>query len=96
MEVLKEHRAQIDKIDDEIMTLLGKRYDIVAQVAKIKHDNGIPATLPDRIEEVKARNAKHGEKYGLDPKFVRELFSLMIDHAISFENRYFHAQRESE
>ena len=96
MEVLKKHRAEIDKLDDEIVKLLAKRYEIVAEVAKIKFENGIPASLPDRIEEVKNRNAQHAEELGLNGEFTKNLFTDMIDYAISFENQYMRSKSEED
>ena len=93
MEILKDHRAEIDRLDDEIIDLLIRRFEIVAQVAKIKSKNNIPASLPDRIEEVKARNVSRAQDKGLDGGFVRRLYGEIIDHAISFEDAYMDAQK---
>lgn len=87
MEILKSQRIEIDRIDDEIMHLLGKRYDIVREVAKIKHANNLPAILPDRVEEVKDRNAETGKKYNLNPEFIKDLFQSMIDEACRMEDK---------
>lgn len=45
---LKELRAQIDDIDDELVKLFCKRMDIAAQVADYKKENGLPIFVPAR------------------------------------------------
>lgn len=86
MEILKPHRDKIDAIDNELLALLGKRFEIVRTVAGIKGEHGIDPILPDRVEEVKARCAKIGETHGLDPQFIRDLYTVIIDHACSLED----------
>ena len=86
MEVLKPHRDRIDALDEEILALLGQRFEIVRTVAGIKGEHGIAPVLPERVEEVKARCAQIGETHGLDPQFIRDLYTVIIDHACSLED----------
>lgn len=86
MQELKPLRQKIDALDDRIIELLGQRFEIVRDVAALKAEKGIPAVLPDRIEEVKARCADLGAGKGLDPHFVRNLYTVIIDYACSLED----------
>ena len=36
--ILNNHRIQIDNLDDDIIELIYKRFEIIKQVAKIKHN----------------------------------------------------------
>jgi chorismate mutase-like protein len=83
---LAPYRRQIDKIDDGIIRLLGKRYAVVRKVAefKIKHD--VKIVQSDRVREVKERNAKTAEKHGVSPDLVRTLYALIIDEAHVIEH----------
>ncbi len=83
---LDEHRRRIDQLDDQIVELLGTRFAVVREVAALKGREGIPARLPDRIEEVCARNAARGSRLGLDPEFVRGLYATIIDEACRLED----------
>lgn len=93
MDILKDHRKKIDALDDQIIDLMVERFQIVAEVAKIKAAHNIAAALPDRIEEVKDRNAQRADGKGLNGEFIRKLYADIIDHAISFEDAYMDAQK---
>ena len=84
--LLAEHRRRIDEIDDRIVRLLAERFDVVRDVARLKAAHRIPARLPERIEEVCARNSDQGARQGIDPKFLRQLYSQIIDASCSLED----------
>ncbi|HEY0836924.1 MAG TPA: chorismate mutase [Azospirillum sp.] len=78
-------RAEIDAIDAELVALLGRRFGVVRRVAAVKHRHGLPAVLPERIDEVKRQAAAWGEAVGLDPGFVAGLYQMIIDEACRTE-----------
>jgi 4-amino-4-deoxychorismate mutase len=84
--LLKPYRQQIDDLDDKILELLGRRFQIVRKVATIKSKNDLPSFLSDRVVEVRERNAKTGKKYGIDPDFIRMLYSLIIYQSCTIED----------
>lgn len=83
---LKPHREAIDKLDDQILKLLGKRFDVVRKVAVIKSENDFPSYISDRVVQVRERNAETGKKYGIDPEFVKMLYSLIIYQSCAVED----------
>lgn len=83
---MKQFRAEIDALDDQIISLLGQRFDIVRKVAAHKKQHGIPTVLADRVEQVKENAARIGSDYDLDPEFMRNLYALIIDHACACED----------
>lgn len=82
---LSAFRAEIDRIDDQIMDLLGRRFSICREVALYKHRHAIPVLLPDRIEQVKARCAARASVREVDPEFARALYALIIDQTCRTE-----------
>ncbi len=84
--ILKPFRIQIDAIDDDIMKLLKKRFGVVRQVARIKAEKDLPSYISDRVVQVRERNATTGKKYGIDPDFVRMLYSLIIYQSCAEED----------
>lgn len=76
--VLKKHRLKIDKIDAQLLKLLGDRFDVVRDVAKVKIKHDIPAFLGGRVNEVRNNAVKLGILYGIDPDFVRTLYTMLI------------------
>ncbi|MDD7441112.1 MAG: chorismate mutase [Sutterellaceae bacterium] len=50
---LKDYRAQIDAVDDEIVRLFQERMDIAANIAAFKKENGLPILQTAREREKK-------------------------------------------
>jgi len=80
-------RPLIDGIDDQILDLLARRIAVAERVASYKRSTGIAVRLPDRIEAVKARCAERGTALGLDPAYVREIWSRIIEETCRIEER---------
>ncbi len=79
-------RAELDRIDPQLIELLGRRFEIARLVAGVKATNDIPVMQHDRVRVVKERNARLGSEAGLDPAFVERLFGLIIDEMCRVED----------
>jgi chorismate mutase-like protein len=96
-DVLKKHRQKIDKIDVQLMKLLGQRFGVVRDVAKVKIQHDIPAFLGGRVNEVRNNAVAHGKKYGVDPDFVRTLYTMLIYQSCAEEEVLKHeAQQKAQ
>ncbi len=84
--LLATHRRRIDALDDEIVRLLAERFGVVREVARIKAAHDIPARIPERMEEVRARNSVHGGESGIDPALVRRLYDQIVDASCALED----------
>lgn len=87
-------RAEIDVIDRELVAILAKRYAVVHRVAAVKHRDGIPAVLPERIAVVKRQARGLAEDVGLNPDFVESLYHLIIEEACRLEEGVLKDDRE--
>ena len=85
MSDLTQWRADIDRIDDQIVDLLTRRFAICQEVAAYKFAHDIPVVLPERIEAVKTRCASRAERQGLDAALVAALYTLIIDQTCETE-----------
>ena len=85
MEILKPYRDRLDDLDDRIVDLLVERYNVIREVGHLKAEKNIPPVIQDRVNEVRERAAIRGAEKGLDPDFIRRLYTLMIDHAHDME-----------
>lgn len=83
---LGPHRRRIDALDRQILKLLGDRFKVVRDVARIKIENDIRIVQSDRVREVKEKNATLAKKYGISPDLVRTLYALIIDEAHTVEH----------
>ncbi len=48
---LAQLRTEIDKIDDQLVSLFCQRMDVAAKIAQYKKENGIPVYIPVREQE---------------------------------------------
>ncbi|WP_020590351.1 chorismate mutase [Kiloniella laminariae] len=87
MELLAPYRRRIDDLDDQIMELFSQRFQVIREVAQLKSQHGVPAVLQDRVDEVRERNAETGKLKGVDPEFVRRLYTLIINESCELEDR---------
>jgi chorismate mutase-like protein len=78
-------RLEIDRIDDEIVDLLGQRFALLRDVAAYKQPRDIPVVIPERINEVVERVVARGQRHGLDAQMMRDLYRRLIDEACRVE-----------
>ena len=83
---LSPFRDRIDALDDQIVALLAERLAVCAEVGHFKAAHGMAVMQPDRVAQVKERNAARGAKAGLRPDFTRALYGLIIDEACRLED----------
>lgn len=82
---LEDYRNQIDEIDEKIVELVGKRMEIVTDIAKYKKENNIPVLNSKREREIlneitkKTNNDISG--------YMSVLYSLMFELSRSYQNR---------
>ena len=82
---LSEVRAEIDRIDAEIIRILAIRLAEVMRAAQIKQAAGMPFMDEDREEEILQNAVERGEEFGLPKKQVKKIFKQVI--RISHETR---------
>ena len=91
--LLAPYRAKIDALDAQIVALLGERFGVIRDVAKLKAEHGIAPILPDRVEQVVQHAREKAEKAGLDPKLAEQIYRIIIDTACKQEEEYARAQQ---
>ncbi|HPD82225.1 MAG: chorismate mutase [Alphaproteobacteria bacterium] len=85
-EILKPYREKIDSLDRELIDLLVRREKIIHEVAKIKHENNIPAVLQSRVDEVRENAVKHALEKGGDAHYMREIYKTIIQLSCDIED----------
>jgi isochorismate pyruvate lyase len=81
---LEDVRADIDRIDREIVRLLGERSRCVRQAARFKTDES-SVRAPDRVRRMAADRRAWAADEALSPDFVEALFRAVTDHFIEHE-----------
>lgn len=84
-EILKPFRDEIDRLDHDIVELIGKRFQVVHDVGVTKAKHKLSPVQPARMDAVLDRVGALATQNNLDPAFIRNLYCMMIDHAHSLE-----------
>jgi chorismate mutase len=85
MQALKPFRDKIDAIDDQIVALMVKRFEVIRDVAAFKKQENIPAIIEDRIREVVDRAG--GNAGAENEDMVRELYIMMVAISCDLEEQ---------
>lgn len=81
---LEEVRHEIDKIDDDLVTLIAKRSHYIHQAAAFKNSvNEVKAE--DRVEFIKQKVRAKAIELDVSPNMISELFTKMIDEMVEDE-----------
>ena len=81
---LEEARAEIDKLDEQIVELIAKRNAYIRQLAHFK-DSIDEIKAEDRIEDVISRARAKAIELGLSPNLINDLYIRMIDAMVDSE-----------
>ncbi|MCD5380617.1 chorismate mutase [Candidatus Gracilibacteria bacterium] len=84
-ELLTSFRNQIDTIDEEIIYLLSRRFELVKQIGKIKKDLGEEALQPKRWEEVIENLYSEADDKGVSREIVKAIWNSIHDEALRIE-----------
>jgi isochorismate pyruvate lyase len=82
---MAEIRAEIDRLDAELVALFAQRTGYIDRAAQIKADIGLPARITPRVEEVVANVRRHAVAHGLPPDKIEKLWRKLIDWSIERE-----------
>lgn len=86
MKELEPFREEIDEIDDKIIALLKRRFEIVRAVGHFKAEHGIKVVQSKRADEVVERNVENARMSDVPDEFIRRFYISMIDEAHIIEH----------
>lgn len=93
-ETLADLRREIDAIDEKLVHLLASRLKVVQRVVKVKNRDGLPANIPERVEEVVASARRLAQAEGLPPELAELIWRDMVAWIIDYENRHLAAGKQ--
>ena len=82
---MSDLRAEIDRLDVELVALFAQRVAYIDRAAEIKSEVGLPARIGARVEEVVANVRRHATAHGLPPDKLEKLWRKLIDWSIERE-----------
>ncbi|TQS43030.1 chorismate mutase [Cryptosporangium phraense] len=84
--MLTEIRAEIDRLDREIVALIGRREELVRRAGRLKADADA-VRAPDRVEQVIGKVRALAGESGADADVVEATYRAMIAAFIDLELR---------
>jgi chorismate mutase len=82
---LEQLRAIIDKYDNEIMNILGKRMKIADEIGSYKKANNITILQSKRWDEILTKRISQGKMLGLSSEFVTKIFRAIHQESINHQ-----------
>ena len=79
-----EIREQIDRIDQEIISLFAARFQYVSEIVKYKTDVESVMAQERKDHVIKIRG-EWAEKHGLDKDTFEQIYRFLVDHNIGKE-----------
>jgi chorismate mutase-like protein len=85
-EDLEGLRAQLDELDRLLLDIVRDRIRCCVRIADAKRRHGVPMMQPHRIAIVQERAASYAAEHGVDARFLRRLYDLIIDETCRVED----------
>ena len=87
LDVLHDHRDSIDRLDAILIYTLGERFRHTQAIGKLKAENNLPPSDPDREAYQISRLENLSDEAGLDPKFAKNLLNFIIQEVIQHHKK---------
>ena len=80
-------RRVIDELDDGLVALLARRQRQIERAARVKPALGVPAHVPERVDEVLARVLGAARRESMSVELALNLWTAVIEWSIGYEER---------
>ena len=87
-EILKDHRASIDRLDAILVYTLGERFKHTQAVGKLKATHDLPPSDPAREANQIARLEDLAKEADLDPEFAKKFLNFIIAEVIQHHRKH--------
>lgn len=87
-EILKTHRASIDRLDAILVYTLGERFKHTQAVGQLKAEHDLPPSDPNRESKQIARLEDLAKEADLDPEFAKKFLNFIIDEVIRHHKKH--------
>ena len=88
MNPLAPIREQIDLVDQQLISLLAKRLELVAEVGRIKHQHGLPVYAPDREAVMIEARRQEAEQQGVPADLIEDILRRVMRESYANENKH--------
>jgi len=87
-ELLKDHRASIDRLDAILVYTLAERFKHTQSVGRLKAAHDLPPSDPSREANQIERLERLAREADLDPEFARKFLNFVIAEVIRHHENY--------
>lgn len=87
-ELLKGHRASIDRLDAILVYTLGERFKHTQAVGKLKATHDLPPSDPAREAAQITRLEELANEADLDPEFAKKFLNFIIAEVIQHHKKH--------
>lgn len=81
-QILKDHRASIDRLDAILVYTLAERFTHTQAVGRLKAEHALPPSDPAREATQIARLEQLAADANLDPEFAKKFLTFIISEVI--------------
>ena len=81
------YRNQINKIDNNIIKLIGERNKVVIEVGKYKKKHDMAVYAPNREAKLKIKHISMAKEHNVSPEIAVHVFDVIINHSKDLENK---------
>lgn len=78
-------RDAIDDVDAQMVALLAKRKQLVAQVGEVKSQHGLPVYVPGREKKLLAARRKQASDAGISPDLIEDILRRVMRESYAAE-----------
>ena len=87
-ELLKDHRASIDRLDSILVNTLAERFSHTTAVGKLKAEHALPPSDPAREAKQIERLERLAVEADLDPEFAKKFLKFVIQEVIQHHKQH--------
>lgn len=87
-ELLKEHRASIDRLDAILVFTLAERFKHTQSVGRLKAEHALPPADPAREAQQIARLEMLAKEADLAPEFAKKFLNFVISEVIRHHEQF--------
>ena len=91
---MQDIRREIDRLDQAVIALLGKRYQYVLAASRFK-TSATAVRAPERFKAMLATRREWAEAEGLNPDAIEKMYSDLVTHFIAEEMKHWAAQQSN-
>ncbi|MBL7942485.1 MAG: bifunctional 3-deoxy-7-phosphoheptulonate synthase/chorismate mutase type II, partial [Flavobacteriales bacterium] len=95
-EVLKQLREKVDRIDRQLVELLGERMNLAAEIGDYKFEHNLQVLQVERWKEIVASRTALAQELGLSKQFIAQYLQQIHKESIRRQSAVMNTRRENE